>query len=509
MRKSITVGLLVFVQTTFGQIYKIDEVKKLPGSINTAAEESLPIFTPDSSKLYFMRTFDARNKGGINDQDIWVSFRDEAGGYSEGKQVTELNSKFNNAVVGISKDGKTVYLLNTYEGKKDTEKGLSFSRFEEKSGWSKPQKVQIPNLVIKGDYYGFHVSSDENFVLISYEGPGTFGKEDLFVSRKVDGSWTSPLNLGSVINSSGYEMSPFLSPNNDTLFFSSNGHGGFGDADIFYAVRLDDSWTSWSKPVNLGEKVNSSAFDACFSYHGDRMYWSTGRDGGYSNIYTARFIQPEPLVVRATQQNVSVNKGSDGKIDLTVSGGVGPYTYSWSNGMSSEDLTNIPAGEYKVIVTDSRGQQAELVVVITEPDPEPIIIAETPKPKVGDDLGKLLELGNIYFDLNSSYLRADSKPELDKIVKAMNANSKLVIEIGSHTDCRGTAKYNQWLSDRRANSTIEYIQKRISNPSRVSGKGYGESKLVNQCACEGEQQSDCSEDEHQINRRTEFIIVNM
>ena len=120
MRKSITVGLLVFAHTAFGQIYKIDEVKKLPGSINTASEESLPIFTPDSSKLYFMRTFDARNKGGLNDQDIWVSFRDDAGGYSEGKQVTELNSKFNNAVVGISRDGKTVYLLNTYEGKKDT-----------------------------------------------------------------------------------------------------------------------------------------------------------------------------------------------------------------------------------------------------------------------------------------------------------------------------------------------------------------------------------------------------
>jgi outer membrane protein OmpA-like peptidoglycan-associated protein len=118
-------------------------------------------------------------------------------------------------------------------------------------------------------------------------------------------------------------------------------------------------------------------------------------------------------------------------------------------------------------------------------------------------------LGNIYFDLNSSYLRADSKPELDKIVRAMNANSKWVIEIGSHTDCRGSAKYNQWLSDRRANSTIEYIQKRISNPSRLSGKGYGESKLINRCACEGPQESDCSDDEHQMNRRTEFIIVKM
>lgn len=509
MRKSITVGLLVFVQTTFGQIYKIDEVKKLPGSINTAAEESIPIFSPDSSKLYFMRTFDERNKGGLNDQDVWVSTRDNQGGFSEGKQVDEFNSKFNNAVIGLGKEGKVIYLLNTYDGKKDLEKGLSKSEYDEKSGWSKPEKINIPNLTIKGNYYGFHVSRDEEYILISYAGDNTIGQEDLYVSFKKEGTWSAPVHLGPVINTKGYEMSPFLAPNSDTLFFSSNGHGGLGDADIFYSVRRDSTWTNWSNPTNLGDQVNSPAFDVCFSYYQDRIYWSSNRDGGYSDIYTARFIQPEPLVVSATQQHVTVHKGSDGKIDLTVSGGVGPYTYSWSNGMSSEDLSNIPAGEYKVIVTDSRGQQAELVVVITEPEPEPIIIAETPKPKVGDDLGKLLELGNIYFDLNSSYLRADSKPELDKIVKAMNANSKLVIEIGSHTDCRGTAKYNQWLSERRATSTIEYIQKRISNPSRVSGKGYGESKLVNQCACEGEQQSDCSEDEHQINRRTEFIIVNM
>jgi outer membrane protein OmpA-like peptidoglycan-associated protein len=205
------------------------------------------------------------------------------------------------------------------------------------------------------------------------------------------------------------------------------------------------------------------------------------------------------LSLSADKKDVSVYQGQDGEIDLTVSGGVGPFTYSWSNDMNTEDLADIPAGEYTVRVIDARGQEAELSVTINQPDE---LIAE-----VGDDLGKILNLNPIYFDLNSSYIRSDAKTELDKIVKVMNENPELTVEIGSHTDCRASEKYNMWLSDRRAKSTLQYIQGRISNPARIDGNGYGESKLVNDCACEGEQVSDCSEEQHQLNRRTEFVIV--
>lgn len=270
MKKIVFLFTLCVSLNSFSQIWDFDGVRLLPGDINTVAEETIPIFSKDSSMLFFVRTFDKKNKGGEMDQDIWVSYRQSSGEYSGVKNLSALNTKYNNGVVGISGDGQALYLLNTYEGKKDLEKGVAIAR-KKGNSWGAPEKVEIPGLDIDGDYYGFHISEDESVILISYQGPGSIGEEDLYVSLRSGESWSSPLNLGSVINTSGFEMSPFLSKEKDTLFFSSTGHGGFGDADIFYAVR-GSSWTDWSKPVNLGAKINSSKFDACFSYSGNNVY---------------------------------------------------------------------------------------------------------------------------------------------------------------------------------------------------------------------------------------------
>ena len=128
--------------------------------------------------------------------------------------------------------------------------------------------------------------------------------------------------------------------------------------------------------------------------------------------------------------------------------------------------------------------------------------------KIGD-LAKMLNIKPIYFDLNKFNIRKDAAIELDKIIKVMNENPNMIIELGSHTDCRGTFAANETLSQNRATSSANYIKQRISNPSRISGKGYGETKLINDCGCEGTKKSTCSEKQHQVNRRTEFIIVKM
>ncbi len=226
------------------QFWKYTEPEKLGGTVNTDAEESIPVFSKDSSMLYFVRTFDGDNKGGEEDQDIWYSKRSESGEYGDCARLKSLNNKYNNAVLGLGNNGSTMYLLNAYDGKKDQEKGIAVSNGTE-ADWSKPEKIEIPELDIEGDFYGFHANESGNVIIISYNGPGSTGEEDLYYSTNTGGSWSAPVSMGSAINSTGYEISPFLTPGMDTLFFSSNGFGGEGDADIFYSVK-QGGWSDWS-----------------------------------------------------------------------------------------------------------------------------------------------------------------------------------------------------------------------------------------------------------------------
>lgn len=375
--KKQTIISAVFIAASWSvnaQWWGFTEPTALPGTVNSVgAEESMPVFSKDSSILYFVRTFDENNTGGTYDQDIWQSKRQSDGSYSELTRVKKLNNKFNNAAVGVSKDGSKMYLFNTYEGKKDVEKGIAVSEGNS-GGWSKPSPLEIPGLDIDGDSYGFHVSGNGKVIIISYEGPGSLGKEDLYVSTKTGETWSSPKHMGATINSAGYEISPFLSPSGDTLFFSSNGMGGEGDADIFYAVK-QGSWTSWSKPVNLGNKINSPKFDAYFSFAGDHAYWSSNRDGELSDIYMITFLNPPPIEVECVATNVSEFGAADGSIDLMIDGGDGPYSILWSNGASTEDIAGLAPGEYSATVTDKVGQEARATCSIIQPD-KPLMVYE-------------------------------------------------------------------------------------------------------------------------------------
>ncbi|NRA11404.1 MAG: SprB repeat-containing protein [Crocinitomicaceae bacterium] len=372
MKKTTLLCAIVasFSMTANAQFWDYSEPAKLKGTINTVeSEESIPVFSKDSSILYFVRTFDKANKGDANDQDVWMSIRQDDGSYSESKRIKALNNKFNNAVVGLSINGSSMYLFNAYDGKKDQTKGIAFSK-NNGGGWSKPEPMVIDGLDIDGDFYGFHVNEQENVIIISYEGPGTKGKEDLYVSTKSGGKWSAPVHMGSAINSAGYEISPFLSKSQDTLFFSSNGFGGEGDADIFYSVK-QGGWSDWSKPINLGSRINSPKFDAYFSYSGNYGYWSSNRGEERSDIYMIEIFTPPPLVLECSAVAATIYKGSDGSVDLVVTSGAPPYSYSWSNGSNSEDALALVTGDYTVTVTDAAGQVSTSTCFVDQP-PMPI-----------------------------------------------------------------------------------------------------------------------------------------
>lgn len=377
MRKHTILSALFVVASLSvnAQWWDFTEPAALPGEVNSPeAEESMPVFSADSSTLYFVRTGDPQNQGGESDQDIWQSIRQDDGSYSELKRVKSLNNKFNNGLVGVSSNGSTVYLLNAYEGKKDKEKGIAQSN-KSGSGWGKPEAIEIPGLDIEGFHYGFHVSGSGDVIIISYEGPGSLGEEDLYISTKTGETWSAPQHMGNTINSAGYEISPFLSSSQDTLFFSSNGMGGEGDADIFYSVK-EGSWTNWSVPKNLGNRINSPKFDAYFSYTGNSAYWSSNREGERSDIYKIEILTPPPLEISCVGTNVSVYGGDDGSVDLLINGGGGPYTFQWSNGDTSEDIYGLKVGDYTVTVTDVIGQTATTMCSLDEPEKriDPIVV---------------------------------------------------------------------------------------------------------------------------------------
>ncbi len=527
MRKIIkTIFVSLFAFYSSGQFWDLSNPVKLPGTVNTEiAEESIPVFSKDSSILYFVRTYDPNAVGGEMDQDIWFSRKDAKGNYGNCEPLTDLNNKNHNAVLGLGSNGNSMFVLNSYEGKKDYVKGLANSK-KQNSKWSSPVEVNIPGLDIEGEYYGFHVNENEDVIVISYLGPNSKGEEDLYVSVKQNGTWSSPAHMGNEINSSGYEISPFLCKTQDTLFFSSNGHGGFGDADIFYAVRGGDSWTSWTKPVNMGQKINSAKFDAYFSHSGSTLYWSSNRENERSDIYMARALTPPPVTISCSSKDVSIFNGNDGSLSSIIKGGVEPVTVLWSNGSTDLNPKNMAAGTYKVIATDAIGQQAICQTTIIQPD---LIVN---KPIVLPEVRYIFEQWTF---VNDSTI--NSKDSLEYLYSLLVQNPNIVIELHSHTDSRGSNLSNQKLSENRARACYKYlVEDKGIDPRRIVPIGNGEliprqvylqdnaylvnppsdmtnvkvitltEAYINQFQTTNKE---LFKQLHQLNRRTEGIIINI
>jgi hypothetical protein len=288
MVRLMVIIYILFPLVASGQIWDFSTPEKLPSNVNTDYEEASPLLAPDGKTLYFSRILYPENEGGkFSGSDIWVSSADDRSAWSKAS-APRLNDKGNNAVVGVNSDGETIYVLSTTGSNRPS--GIYFSK-KTGSTFSRPELIPIQGLDPKG-FLGFYVSPDFEVVFISMQAEDSRGQEDLYVTtRDSGGQWSKPKNLGSSINTNGFEISPFLSPDKKRLYFSSNGHKGLGDADIFYCDRLYNSWDTWSAPRNLGERLNSKNFDAYFSIYGDTIaYFSSNRGGKYSDIYKVKVV---------------------------------------------------------------------------------------------------------------------------------------------------------------------------------------------------------------------------
>jgi outer membrane protein OmpA-like peptidoglycan-associated protein len=492
MRFYFLLCALLVVFTNQAQYMDIEEPHRLGGEVNSEADELFPVFSKETSTLYYTRVNDPESIGGINDQDIWQSEWNGEKNYAKGQDYKDLNNKYNNSIVGFNSDESIVYLINSYDGKKDLKKGISYAK-KKGNSWGTPKQISIPGLDIEGDFYGFHVNKQGDVIIISYAGPKSLGDEDLYVSVKENEKWTEPLHLGSKINSSGFEISPFLSNENDTLYFSSNGRGGQGDADIFYAVRSTDSWTDWSSPVNIGPQINSAKFDAYFTMSDGFFYWSSNRDSERSDIYYSTFLPPPALMASAVGTDVTIYDGADGSIDLTPEGGVAPYSYIWSNGSREQDPTELIKGTYEVEVKDAIGQITKVSVDIKEP-------AEIIEPIIQPVTKAVAMETIIYFDFNSSYHNKENKKEMYAFCEKIKDRGEVKIMIESHCDKRASEKYNIWLSEKRMVKTREFLVSQGFKFENISGAYKGESELEINC-------DECTEENHTINRRTVIKVV--
>ena len=283
MRIIFLVIVLMISLKSYGQNVTFDKPNELPSTINSYAEEVNPVLSPDGSTLFFSRVLHEDNIGGkFAGADIWISKRKENGEWGEAiNPGRPLNNKAHNFVIGINSEGNKIYLINTYKSDKKYKVAVA----EKFMNWEDPEPIKITLPEHTGPI-GMFMHPSEEILMVSMNTSNSYGKEDIFVVLKDStGNWGSAINLGATINTAGFEISPFLGADSETLYFTSSGHPGYGDADIYVSKRLYNTWNVWSKPVNLGKSVNDEFFNAYLIASNNNFYFSSNKKNKYSNLY--------------------------------------------------------------------------------------------------------------------------------------------------------------------------------------------------------------------------------
>lgn len=432
---------------------------------------------------------------------------------------TDLDSKFNESTPVFTNDGKTMYFTrnNFNDGKKKKSKEritlLKLYKATLDGSGKYGDVVELP--FNSNEYSTAHptLSPDEKTLYFSSDMPGSFGLSDLYkVSVNNDGTFGTPINLGKEINTEGKETFPFMSNDNE-LYFSSDGHPGLGGLDIF-VTKLSEN--QFGEVKNIGKPINSSMDDFGFLIDTKTQigFFSSNRAGGlgYDDIYKFKEIKKivcEQSIAGYVRDLESGSPLADTKVTLYDENmKMLKVTYSNHEGFYSFD--GLECGKVFYVRSEKREFVTKEVKIVTNKDlgktALDINLEKVVVPvKVGDDLAKVFDIKVIYFDLDKSIIRSDAAKDLAKIVEVMKQNPEMKVDVRSHTDSRASKAYNKALSERRAQATISWMIKQGISSDRLTAKGYGESELTNKCS----DNVPCTEVEHQANRRSEFIIKKL
>lgn len=520
-------------------VAKINVAEKLPPNlekenlgvnVNSKYGEVAPIVSPDGKFLYFTRlnhpdnTKDKTAKGEKTveiPQDVWVSKLNKNGGWDAAVNIGEpINNPANNAAATISADGKSLFVLNVYLPNGKYVAGLSKATMKNKK-WELPKQIRIADfqalevydekIKVKKTVTEYAISSDEKYLVMGLRRSETFGDKDLYVSLKTsDNSYGKPINLGPILNSAGNEGSPFLAADNKTLYFNSNGHPGYGDADIYVTTRLDDSWTKWTEPVNLGPDINSPEWDGYITIpaSGEFAYFSSLKNSlGSDDIFKIKLfpsIKPQMVVLYDFQFKDKVtNNILTPKISFQALGEVKDTTNAINWTYDEETLLNksiLSIGKkYEINATlESYGDFKATVDLSKETKYKEIKAVFELLPLVQ---GQKMVLQNLFFDQGQSIIKEESFEELEKVKKIMAENPSMEILLEGHTDNQGDMLKNIKLAEDRVNAVKDYITKDgVVDGKRIGIKSWGPYKPV---------MRNSSEEARKKNRRVEFTITKM
>jgi outer membrane protein OmpA-like peptidoglycan-associated protein len=481
--------------------------ENLGKAINSSGQEVAPIIAPDGKTLYFTRNNFEGNTGSPSHQDVWYSTLNDKGQWADALNIgPPINNADENAATSISADGKTLYLINEYRPEGSMYFGFSQS-FKTKSGWGFPRTLRITNLIKTAKSLEVTVSPFENALIMAVEGLDSEGGKDLYISfLQKDNTWSEPRNLGSVINTADTEGTPFLALDNKTLYFSSSGHAGYGQGDLFLTRRLDDTWLNWSAPENLGPAVNSPLWDAFINIPatGDYAYFSASdKVLGQEDIFRIRMtpeIKPDPVVVvSGSVLEAETNKPVKSDIAADIKSSNATFATASFDPETGEYRLILPLKEIYRITASGDGYfpVAEDIDLSTETNFRTIrknIYLQPIK------AGQQIRLSNTMFSQSSAEVIPSSFAELDKIAETMKAYPAMEILLEGHTDNQGEVQKNVKLSADRVEQVKKYLLSKGIDAQRIQTKAWGPARPI---------ASNLTEQTRQKNRRVEFTILKI
>jgi OOP family OmpA-OmpF porin len=515
--------LLFSVFSLYGQKISNESFQQ----INSSFDELNPVLSADGRTLFFTIANHPDNMGNKRDPgDIWFSHWDGTGWSAPVHGGNVINDRAYNAVAGISQDGQYLYLLSHYGASGNTARtqGISIAKHSG-NGWDTPVNIVIPYFQNKSNRIGGAISADQHVFVFAAETYGTHGVEDLYVTVSENGNWSEPLNLGSVINTKSQELCPSLSDDGKTLYFSSNRSKGHGSFDVYSSSRLDDSWASWSEPINLGS-INSDGRELYyrdFPQWGFSLFTSTKNSDGYGDMKVYRY-DDSPLVQKDSVSAVVSADTIPGVVEIAEVRNTNPNVVRLHGKVVSSksgEVVNAQmtfAGpemqEPMVLTAGSSGYVAEVLSLkqyaIKIEAPGYVSTLERLDLRTGDmpelemnfnlqpiEIGTTVNLKNVLFQQTKTEILPESYDELDLVVSFLKANPHVKIELLGHTDNRGVHADNVRLSQNRVNAVKNYLVSKGIDSKRITGKGYGGTKPI---------ASNESEETRKMNRRVEFVI---